>query len=395
MKVFWPIVGIFLFVALAGGCAPTARDSLKKEPPGDIEPIVLGSVYSLTGGQAGLDVPSLQGAQLAIGQANNAGGILGRPVQLVVADAASDPQAAEDGAARMLEQNPAVSALFGLSDTDLVRAAAPVAVRHGRLFLTSGATSPKLPGHAPGFIYLACFGDNVQAAAAAEWAIKELRAGTVSILFNAEATYSRLLQGYFRARYEELGGQVLSVAGYSSASGLRGPISSLKKAEIIYLAATPEEVLQAVIALRKAGHSSPILGGDGFDVAGLWEGHPEVKQVFFTTHAFLESHDPAPEVAAFRQAFGRAYRGAVPDAFAALGYDTVRLLLQAVDMAGSSDPEKVRAALGEIRDFEGVTGRIGYLPGIGVPLKSVTLVGADRGALRLVQQKVPERVPPP
>jgi len=393
----WMLGPVFLFFLLQG-CAAVKTEPIAENPArveGEILPIVLGAVYSLTGGMAGLDVPSLQGAQLAVGQANSGGGGLGRPVQLVVMDGASNPGTAAERSARLLEEYPEVSALLGLSDTDLVLAAVPAVSAAGRLFLTSGATSPKLPDLFPGFLFLACFGDNFQAAAGAEWAFNDLGARTVSVLFNSESTYSRLLQGYFRTRFEELGGRVVSVAGYSSGSGLRGPVSSLKQAEFIYLAATPDEVLQAVQTLRRAGHAGPILGGDGFDVAGLWPAHPEVKQIFFTTHAFLGVYNSDPQVVAFRQAFSRAFPGVVPDAFAALGYDTVRLLLAAVHEAGSADPEAVRNALAGIHDFSGVTGRIGYAVGSGVPVKSVTILGADRGEIRLVRQLLPDRAPPP
>src|SRR5262249_54007384 len=116
--------------------------------------------------------------------------------------------------AALFQRFPAVSAVIGLSDTDLVLAAAPVAAANNRLFVTSGATSPKLPGQVPKFLFLACFGDNVQAAAGAEWAFKDRHARTVSILFDSSKSYTRLLHAYFRARWEQLGGQVVSAHSY-------------------------------------------------------------------------------------------------------------------------------------------------------------------------------------
>ena len=116
--------------------------------PPSPEPIVLGAIYSLNGGQAALDVPSSQGARLAVDEINRAGGVLGHPVQLVLEDAGSAPGSAADRSAEILKRYPSTIALLGLSDTDLVLAAAPVAARRGRLFLTSGATS--LRGQRPG-----------------------------------------------------------------------------------------------------------------------------------------------------------------------------------------------------------------------------------------------------
>lgn len=83
------------------------------------------------------------------------------------------------------------------------------------------------------------------------------------------------------------------------------------------------------------------------------------------------------------------------DAFAALGYDAARLLLTAIDRAGSADPEAVRTALSGIRDFDGVTGQLGYHAGSRIPVKSVTILGVEAGTYKLVAERMPDRVPQP
>ena len=134
---------------------------------------------------------------------------------------------------RVLAGHPGVSAFLGLSDTDMVLGAAPVAAESGRLFLTSGATSPHLPAEIPRFLYLACFGDNVQAAAAAEFAFEQLGARSASVLYDSNDTYTKLLQGYFVARFVELGGDIRSSEAYSPGQ-LSGPISRLKQADVVF-----------------------------------------------------------------------------------------------------------------------------------------------------------------
>jgi len=388
MQAIWLSMSVLALSVLLADCA-------HKIEPSRTKPIVLGALYSLTGGQAALDVPSSQGAQLAVDEINQAGGIMGCPVQLVVEDAESVPDVVANRSADILEQHPTTTALMGLSDTDLVLAAAPVAASKGRLFLTSGATSPKLVAQVPGYLFLASFGDNVQAAAGAEWAYNDLSARNVSVLFNSESTYTQLLQGYFRTRFEELGGQVLSVASYAPGEDLSTPIDQLKPANLIYLAATPDDVLDVVMALRAAGHSVPILGGDGFDAADLWQKHADISNVFFTTHAYLGEDNADPKVVDFRRAYAKAYPDAIPDGFAALGYDAARLLLTAIRLAGSTNPEAVRNGLASIREFDGVTGQLGYQADSQIPVKSVTLLGIQGGAYKLVKQLMPERTPTP
>ena len=357
-------------------------------------PIVLGAIYNLTGTQAALDVPSAQGARLAVEEINRDGGLLGRSVRFVLEDGESRPAVVESKTAAMLKEFPFTSALMGLSDTDMVLAAAPVAARSHRLFVTSGATSPRLPAQVPEYLFLACFGDNVQAAAAAEWVYQDLTARTASILFNSSSSYTRLLQGYFQTRFRQLGGQVLSLESYTPDDMSRS-IRRLRKADLIFLSAMPEDVPMALRLLREAGFSAPILGGDGFDSEDLWRKHPEVSNVYFTTHAYLGPDNPDPKMAAFRKAYGQTYPGNTPDAFAALGYDTARLLLAAIGQAETPDPEDVRKALAGIRRFKGITGTIGYSAGSRIPSKSVTILQVERGRLKLVRQLLPARVPPP
>lgn len=96
-----------------------------------------------------------------------------------------------------------------------------------------------------------------------------------------------------------------------------------------------------------------------------------------------------------RRAYQEAYPGEEPDAFAALGYDTARLVLRAVTDAGSDDPEAVRRSLSAISDFEGVTGSLAYPAGGQIPHKSVSVLEVSAGTTRLVRQLVPAEVPAP
>ncbi|MFA9409311.1 MAG: ABC transporter substrate-binding protein [Candidatus Dadabacteria bacterium] len=363
--------------------------------PKEPNPVVMGAIYNLSGSQADLDVPSSRGARMAIEDANREGGVLGRPLRLVLENGESKPAVVEKKTSDMLNRFPTMSAMMGLSDTDMVLAAAPVAAANQRLFLTSGATSPRLPAQIPKYLFLSCFGDNVQAAAGAEWAYRDLGAHTVSILFNTDKSYTRLLQGYFQTSFKQLGGKVLSVKGYKP-DDLIQAIQSLRKADFIFLsAADPSEALKLVRLLRKAGFSIPILGGDGFDSEDVWQKPPDINDVFFTTHVYLGPENDDPKVVAFRKAYSETYQGNIPDAFAALGYDTVQLLIMAISVAGSPDPAKVLDALAGIREFEGVTGTMGYTPDNRIPRKSVTILQIEGGKRKLVRQLLPERVPPP
>jgi branched-chain amino acid transport system substrate-binding protein len=376
------IVAILTFLLLTGGAHSQERS------------VVIGAVYNLTGDQHDLDIPSSEGARLAIEEANKAGGVLGRPVRAVFIDGQTRPDIISAQATMLLSREPELAALVGLSDTDMVMAAAPIAARYKRVFLTSGATSPQLPRLVPEYLFLACFADNVQAAAGAEWAYDTLKARTVVVLYKETASYARVLREYFETRFKELGGKVLAVQPYTL-DDVRAKVRKLPKADLIYLAAMPEDVAPAIGAVRDAGFDAPILGGDGLDIGDAWHQVSDARKIYFTTHAYLGADNPDPRVRNFRDIYSRAYPNKEPGAFTALGYDAARLLMAAIKSANATEPDAVRNALAGLTDFEAVTGTISYRDGRRIPVKSVSIISVERVGLRNIGKILPRKIPDP
>jgi len=359
------------------------------------EPIQLGAVFNLSGRQSVLDEPSWKGAQLALQEVNAAGGMLGRSLEIPVVDGQSKAVLVAEQTQKLVETHPGVVALFGLSDTDMALTAGQVAAQEHRAFLTTGATSPKLTQEVPEYLFLACFGDNVQAAAAAEYAFDELDARTAAVIYDSERTYTLLLQGYFQEGFEALGGKVVSVTSYYPAA-MENLTEGVKAADVIFLASEEtQEGVKAVQLLRKAGFDVPILGGDGDDTPELWAAHPELSDVYYTAHAWLSPENSNPKVTAFLQAYAAAHPGEEPTSFTALGFDGVNLLVDAIRRAGSADPEAVRNALAGTTDFEGVTGTFSYPQGSRVPVKSVAIIKVEQGKTGLAKMVTPGNVPTP
>lgn len=361
--------------------------------------VTIGAMYNLTGGQRDLDQPSAEGARLAVAQANADGGLLGRPVRLLLVDGKTEPKVIAAEAAALFSEVPDIAGVIGFSDTDMVLAAAPIAAQHRRVFVTSGATSPELPEQIPDYLFLACFGDNVQAAAGAEWAYDQLKARMVAVLYKETSSYARLLHQYFQVRFKELGGTVIEVVPYQQDT-ITAAVGKVPKADLIYLAAQPDDVAAMVPALRTAGIDAPILGGDGLDIGAGWHQVKDAYDVYFTTHAYISANNPDPRVQAFREAFLKAYPGKKPDAFAALGYDAARLLMAAIKAAGRADPnagrpETVRQALAQTHGFEGVTGTISYPPGSRIPSKPVAIIAINQGAEQFIGSFMPKKIPAP
>jgi branched-chain amino acid transport system substrate-binding protein len=384
-------------VWLAGGCVappppiPAARA---------VGPIKIGAIYNLTGAQAPLDVPSANGAKLAIKEINAAGGVLGRQVELVLVDGKTDA-AAIGSAATELTESDRVVAMLGFSDTDQTMAAAPIAARAGVLFITSGATSPKLPEQAPDTLYLACFGDNVQAAAGAEYAYNTLKAKTAYLLIDKGMEYTRLLGKYFKERFTELGGNVVLEDAYQTGDkDFSAQITRLKAAgampDLLFISSGPEEIGAIVKQFRDAGVDKPIFGGDAYDTPLLIRiAGKAAENTYFTTHALMDAALGSDAVKQFIAAYQAEFKAPPANAFAGLGYDTVKLIADAIKRAGSADPQAIREALAQTKDLAGVTGAITFQPGSRIPQKGVTVILVKDGRFTLAVEVVPQKVPAP
>ena len=362
--------------------------------------IKIGMIYNMTGSQASLDAPSANGAKLAAKEINAAGGILGKKIDLVAFDGKSDA-ATIGNSATQLAQTEKVVAMFGFSDSDMAMAAAPMAAKAGIVFVTSGATSPKLPEQVPDYLYLACFGDNVQAAAGAEYATNSLKVKNVYLLIDKGMEYTLLLGKYFKERFTELGGKVALEDTYQGGDkDFSAQITKLKglkaQPDLLYIAAGPDDIGTIVKQFRDSGIKKPIMGGDGYDTPLLIQiAGAGAENVYFTTHSLMDASRGTDVVKKFMAAYQAEYKTPPENAFAGLGYDTMKLIADSIKRAGSADPKAIRTALQGTTNLPGVTGSITFQPGSRIPQKGVTVILVKDGAFTLAQEVVPQKVPNP
>ena len=109
-----------------------------------------------------------------------------------------------------------VPVAIGFTDSDSVLALGPIFQQAGIPFVTPGATSPKLPDQIGDMIFLACFGDNVQAAAGADFVKDKLNGKNVYLLRDNAAEYTTLLAKYFKEAFEHDGGKIIGKDDYKT-----------------------------------------------------------------------------------------------------------------------------------------------------------------------------------
>ncbi len=362
------------------------------------EPIKVGGGFALTGDESALDLPAANGAKLAVKEINAAGGVLDRPIELVVRDSKYQMDVTAQIAKQFVEEDKVV-AVVGFTDSDSVLASGPIIQKAGIPFITAGATSPKLPDQIGDMMFLACFGDNVQAAAGAEFAYKKF-GKTAYLLIDKGVEYTTLLGAYFKARFTELGGTLVLEDTYEDkATDFSAQITKLKALEkqpdFYYIAAMPYNVGPVVKQLRDAGLTGPVVGGDGYDTPDLVSvAGTAAENVYFTTHALMDAKNGTEGIKKFIEAYNKEYKTDPENAFAALGYDAVYLLADAIKRAGSTDAAAIQKALNETKDFKAITGSITF-SGSRVPQKGVTMILVKDGKFTLAEEIVPEKVPSP
>jgi branched-chain amino acid transport system substrate-binding protein len=387
-KSFFIVVSILVVALLSGIMSVVhAQDTIK-----------IGGGFDLSGIESSLDIPASNGAQLAVKEINAAGGVLGQQIDFIVRDSKYQPDTTASIAKQFVEEDK-VAAVVGFTDSDSVLAAGPIIQEAGLPFITAGATSPKLPDQVGDMMFLACFGDNVQAAAGAEYSFKNF-GKTAYLLIDKGVEYTTLLGAYFKARFEELGGTIVLEDTYEDdATDFSAQITKLKalseQPAFYYIAAMPYNVGPVVKQLREAGLTGPVVGGDGYDTPDLVSvAGDAANDVYFTTHALMDKDNGTDGIKKFIEAYNTEYGHDPENAFAALGYDAVYLLVDAIKRGGSTDAKAIQKALLETKDFPGITGSITFSEDSRVPQKGVTLIEVVDQKLTLAAEVVPEKVPP-
>jgi branched-chain amino acid transport system substrate-binding protein len=366
---------------------------------GSGDKIKIGGGFALTGDESALDVPAANGAKLAVKEINDAGGVLGKQIDFIIHDSQYKMDVTAQTAKQFVEQDK-VQAMIGYTDTDSVLASGPTFQSAGIPFITVGATSPKLPSQVGDMMFLAAFGDNVQAAAGAEYALENYGPNAY-LLWDKGIEYTTLLGAYFKDRFTDAGGTIVLEDSYDDkATDFSAHIAKMKALspapDFYYLSAMPYNVGPLVKQMRDAGITGPIVGGDGYDTPDLVAvAGAAADNVLFSTHALMDAAGGTEGIKKFIAAYKTAYGHDPENAFAALGYDTVYLLADAIKRAGSMDPKALKSALEATKGFPAITGSITFSPEQHVPQKGVTLIAVKDQKFTLGAEVVPEKVPAP
>ena len=320
------------------------------------EPIKVGEYSSLTGKEASFGQSSHDGITLAVEEINGAGGVLGRPLQLFTEDNQTMPGESATVAKKLIARDKVV-ALIGEVSSGRSLEAAPVAQEAHIPMIAPAATNPKVT-QTGNYIFRVCFIDPFQGTVMAKFALNDLKAGKVAIISSVSNAYSVGLAKFFRETFTAGGGTVVVEQKYSEGDkDFHAQLTAVKAAGVqaVFVPGYYTEAALIVRQARELGLTVPFLGGDGWVADQLLEiGGAALNGCFYSTH--FSSEDRSPTVQAFVKKFRARWDNATPDAFAALGYDSVYVLVDAIKRAGTTEGPQLRDALAATKDFAGVTG---------------------------------------
>jgi branched-chain amino acid transport system substrate-binding protein len=379
-------------ITLVAGCKPTESGgggSAGGGTPAGGDKIVIGEFASLTGKEAAFGQSSHKGTELAVEELNKAGGVLGKKIEHLVEDNRSQAGESATIVKKFISRDKVVAVLGEVASGRSLEAA-PICQQAGVPMVSPSSTNPKVT-EVGDFVFRVCFTDPFQGKLMADFAAKTLKVRKVAILSDVASAYSVGLAEFFRQGFGATGGQIVVEQKFSGGDkDFKAQLTAIKAAgaEAIFVPGYYNEAGLIVAQARQLGINVPLFGGDGWEAPELIQiaGGQALENTFYSTHYSPESTDP--KVQAFVKAFQAKFNGEVPDAMAALGYDSAMVLADAIKRAGSTEGAKVRDALAATKDFPCVTGKT-TLDAKRDASKSAVIITVKEGKFKYLQTVEP------
>ncbi len=320
-------------------------------------PIVVGYYGDLSGRTSSFGQSTKNGAEMAADEINKAGGINGRTIQIIVEDDQGEPNKAATVVTKLINQDKVMAILGEVASSNSL-AAAPKAQEAKVPMISPSSTNPAVT-QVGDYIFRVCFIDPFQGEVMAKFAANNLKAKRAAILYDFNSDYSRGLYAFFKRSFTGLGGQIVSEKSYTQGDrDFSGQLTAIRSAnpDVIYVPGYYGEVGVISNQTKQLGIKAPLLGGDGWDAPQLWQlGGASLNGNYISNHYSVD--DPSPAIQKFVADYKARYNIS-PDALAALGYDSMKVLADAIKRAGSTENTKLRDAIAQTKDFPGVTGKI-------------------------------------
>jgi branched-chain amino acid transport system substrate-binding protein len=339
------------------GSLATLLTGLTSCNKGGGDTILVGEFASLTGKEATFGTSSHEGTLMAIEELNAVGGVLGKKFELKTEDNLSKAGESANIVNKLISKDGVVAILGEVASSRSLEAA-PICQQNKIPMISPSSTNPKVT-QTGDYIFRVCFIDPFQGTVMANFAQNTLKAKKVAVFTDGKSDYSKGLAKFFKESFTKTGTITAELDYNGDDKDFKGQLTAIKASnpEAVFVPGYYSDVALICIQAKELGLSVPIFGGDGWESSTLTEiGKDAVEGQYFSTHYSPEAGSPKGQI--FVDAYKKRFNGKVPDAMAALGYDSAMILADAMKRAGSTDGEKVKTALAATKDYEAVTGKI-------------------------------------
>ncbi len=315
-------------------------------------PIKIGFISPTTGFAAADGTSALNSAKLAVKLLNQAGGVMGRQLELIAYDDAAKPDQASSLSRKLIEQDKVIAGISG-SYSGATRAAAPIFQEAGIPMLSAYAIHPSITQTGDKIFRIGTLA-TVQGAVGAELVANVLKKKKVAIL-TVDNDFGIPLTDGFKAKAQQLGLEIVLEQKYPlGETEFRPIIGQLKKAapEVVYATGYYNEASNLVRQAASEGFTAQIIGQEGYDSPKFIELAGQYAQgVIITTDLNRESTRPMTKK--FLEQYKTEYK-VDADMVGASAFDAVQVLAYAIKTAGSTEPAAITKAIAGLKDFEDV-----------------------------------------
>lgn len=350
-------------LALGGACSSKEGDRLR-----------VGVVLPMSDKNATFGDESWKGMQLAAEDLKREGF---DPILLLKDDKSSKTEAGNQ--AKLLIENEGVHVLIGSVASSNTQQVAIEARESGIPLITPASTNDSITIDGGPLVSRICFKDSFQGAVLANFALGQGFRNAV-VCVDKGQVYSVGLAENFRTVFEKGGGKVHFEYYATGDTDFANTVQNVasRKPDVIFISGYYSEAGPMIRQGKEKWAGVPILGGDGLD-------SPELVGLVGDTNAtiYLVSHfaadAPDPRVREFAKRYEQRF-GKLPGAMAALGYDVLVVLADAVKRcANPKDPQQLAKAIRETKGVVGITGTIDLTTPDRTPLKDAVIVKVDGG----------------
>ncbi len=369
-KLFVLVVLMSVIAVALAGCAPQEQQTNE---------IRIGVIASITGSIPNVGKSTVEAAQMAAQEINDAGGleVAGKKytITLVIEDDQDKAETAVAVAEKLINQEYVV-ALIGPQAS---RNAIPVSkvAENARIpMISPWSTNPDTTADKQ-YVFRVAFIDPFQGQVMARFSFEELDATKAAVLYDIASPYNRDIAEIYKQVFAAAGGEVVAFESYTTGEqSFTEQLKNIKDsgAEVLFLPNYENEVPLQAEQAHQIGLDIPFIGSDSWGTITP-ENRTQLEGAYFSTHYAPDIADEPART--FIENFTKKY-GYTPDDVAALTYDAFGLLFKAIQSQGLAEPEAIRTGLAGIESFLGVTGNMKY-SGSGDPIKSAVVLRVVNG----------------